>query len=469
MRSLANRLALIFFLITLGAMAIVYVVVVPTLKQSLVTERTDRLAASAERFSGVIERAIDSNAPVAVLDAVVRQAADQANARVTLLGVNRGTFGPQPFVKSDSNAGTDIGDLEFPAAAQAIESRRPATATESAGDGRVVQAARPLLFRDPESGREVLGSVVVFSDQLGDVEANVALVRDRILIAALLALAAAVLAAFLVAQSLGRRVARLEHVARRVAGGDYSARFAVDGDDELGRLAAALDGMQRQLAELDTARRRFIATASHELRTPIFSLGGFLELLEDEDLDEEDRARFLDRLREQVDRLGKLATDLLDLSRLDSGAVQLRPEETNVGRLAGTVADEFVPALAAHGSELRVEVGERPVTVVCDPERLAQIMRILVDNALTHTEPGTTVTLAAGREAGRVTIAVQDGGAGIPRADLPRVFEPFYTSDGRRGSGLGLAIAHELAERMGGDLAVESRPGRTVFTLGLPA
>jgi signal transduction histidine kinase len=469
MRSLANRLALIFFLITLGAMAIVYVVVVPTLEQSLVTERTDRIAAAAERFAGPIERAIDSNAPVAVVDALVRQAADQTNARVTLLGVNRGTFGPQPFVKSDSNAGTDIGDLEFPAADQAIESRRPATATESARGGRVVEAARPLLFRDPESGRDVLGSIVVFSAPLGDVAASVALVRDRILIATLLALAAAVLAAFFVAQSLGRRVARLEHVARRVAGGDYSARFAVDGDDELGRLAAALDGMQHQLAELDTARRRFIATASHELRTPIFSLGGFLELLEDEDLDEDDRTRFLGQLREQVDRLGKLATDLLDLSRLESGAVQLRPEQTDLGRVARTVAEEFVPALAAHESQLDLDVGTQPVSVVCDPERLAQIMRILVDNALTHTGPGTGIALSAGVDDGRARLAVTDAGAGIPRAELGRVFEPFYTSDGRRGSGLGLAIAHELAERMGGELVVESRPGRTVFTLELPA
>ena len=181
-----------------------------------------------------------------------------------------------------------------------------------------------------DTGKPLLGDVLVYSAPLGDVEHDVALVRNRIVIAGILALAAAVLAGFLVAQSLGRRVERLEGVARRVARGDFSARFPVDQDDELGQLARALDAMQRQLAELDTARRRFIATASHELRTPIFSLGGFLELIEDEDLDEETKAKFLGQLREQVDRLGKLATDLLDLSRLDAGAVELRTEETDV-------------------------------------------------------------------------------------------------------------------------------------------
>ena len=470
MRSLANRLALIFFLITLGAMAIVYVGVVPNLRSSLVDDRSDRLDRAARRTTPAIARAIDSNAPVAQVDRLVRQAADETNARVTLLGVNRGSFGAQPFVKSDSNANADIRDLEFPAVAAALQSGRSARATESGRDGRIVEVALPLFFRDPETGRRLLGSIAVYSTQLEDVQANVDLIRNRILIAGLLALAAAVLAGYLVAQGLGRRVARLESVARRVSTGDFSARFPVDRDDELGRLAGALDAMQRQLAELDTARRGFIATASHELRTPIFSLGGFLELLEDEDLDEETRAGFMAQLRLQVDRLGKLTTDLLDLSRLEAGPIELRTEPTDLVRLAETVAAEFTPALAAHESELQLELGrEEPLPLDCDPERVAQVLRILIDNALAHTPPGTEVLLRLGRDGDRVRLAVTDRGTGIPRAELRRVFEPFYTSDGRRGSGLGLAIARELSERMGGELTAESIPGRTTFELALSA
>ncbi len=469
MRSLANRLALIFFLITLGAMAIVYVGVVPNLQSSLVSDRSDRLDRAARRTTPPIAAAIDSNAPVAEVDRLVRQAADEANARVTLLGINRGSFGAQPFVKSDSNANADIRDLEFPAVAAAVQSGAAARATESGRDGRIVEVALPLFFVDPESGRRLLGSVAVYSAPLEDVEANVDLVRNRILIAGLLALAAAVLAGYLVAQGLGRRVARMEDVARRVSTGDFSARFPVERDDELGRLAAALDAMQRQLAELDTARRGFIATASHELRTPIFSLGGFLELLEDEELDEETRAGFMDQLRRQVDRLGKLTTDLLDLSRLEAGPIELREEETDVARLAETVAAEFVPALAAHESELELRLGDEPLQVVCDSERVAQVLRILLDNAVAHTRDGTAIRLEAESGDDGVRIAVTDHGTGIPRAELRRVFEPFYTSDGRRGSGLGLAIARELSERMGGRLTAESVPGRTTFALTLRA
>ena len=125
---------------------------------------------------------------------------------------------------------------------------------------------------------------------------------------------------------------RLERGAREVAAGNFSEPIPIDSDDELGQLARAFNEMQHRLARLDSARKEFIANASHELRTPIFSLSGFLELLEDEELDEETRAAFLHQLRQQVDRLGKLATDLLDLSRLEAGSLELRPAGAGAGR-----------------------------------------------------------------------------------------------------------------------------------------
>jgi signal transduction histidine kinase len=301
------------------------------------------------------------------------------------------------------------------------------------------------------------------------VEDNVAVVRRRILTAGALALIGALLAGFWVATALSRRIKRLEVAAGRVARGDFAARFPVESADELGQLARALDRMQRQLAELDSARKRFIATASHELRTPIFSLGGFLELLADEDLDEETRRSFVQEIREQVDRLGKLATDLLDLSRLEAGSLELRVEPTDVADICRMVAGEFAPAAAQQESDLALDLPDEPLEATCDPERLAQIMRILIDNALRHTPDRTAVVVSGSGDGAGVRLAVIDGGPGIKRAELDRVFEPFFTSDDARGSGLGLAIARELAERMNGRLAASSVPGRTTFSVELPA
>jgi signal transduction histidine kinase len=219
---------------------------------------------------------------------------------------------------------------------------------------------------------------------------------------------------------------------------------------------------------LDHARREFVANASHELRTPLFSLGGFLELMEDEVLDEATRKEFMETMSEQVRRLTKLADDLLDLSRLDAGRLRVSPEPIDLSELASAVVDEFTAVARSGGHPLEVD-RDGAVPAVGDGERVIQIARILVENALLHTPKGTTVRVRARQEDGRALLEVEDEGPGIPAEHAPHLFERFYRVDGTKasGSGLGLAIAKELAEVMGGTIDVESDEGRTTFTLTL--
>ena len=216
------------------------------------------------------------------------------------------------------------------------------------------------------------------------------MIQRQILIAGLLALLLATATGYFAASALARRVKRLERAAGEVAAGNFSEPIPIDSEDELGQLARAFNEMQHRLARLDTARKEFIANASHELRTPIFSLGGFVELLQDEELDEETRAEFLTTMREQVDRLQKLTTDLLDLSRLDAGSIDLELEPVPLRTLANQVAGEFAAAAARKDAEIDVVDRESQVDIeaVCDPERVAQIVRVLIDNALVHTPDG---------------------------------------------------------------------------------
>jgi signal transduction histidine kinase len=459
--SIRNRLTLLFVAIVAAAISVVYFYVVPQLEERLQNRILGSLAADARAYSGTLANAIGSNESGPRLDRRVRQAADRANARVTLLGVTRGTEGVQTYVISDSTDQSNLSDLQFQVAADAVEQGHTVTGSEASNAGRMGQAAKPLYFN------KKVARVVVFSEPLREVAADVRLIRRQIVVAGLIALGIAALLGYIVASALTRRIARLEAAAEKVAAGDFSQRIPVDRDDELGELAVAFNDMQTQLKQLDDARKRFIATASHELRTPIFSLSGFAELLADEDLDPETRREFLAQIREQTDRLRALATDLLDLSRLEAGSLDLRPEDVDVGALARDVVGEFRPALQQHRSEVSVEVPDDGIEARCDPERVAQIVRILIDNAITHTPPGTPIEVTAGRENGAVGIAVEDRGLGIKRSEQPRLFEPFYTSDAQ-GSGLGLTIARELAERMEGRLSVDSVPGRTTFTLELP-
>src|SRR5437763_8335105 len=348
--SIANRLALLFGVITLGVIAVVYVYVVPPLESALRAQRLQTLAVTAKNVDGQIRSDVVNGVDVHALNRDITAASQAANARVTLLTINRTPSGVQAVPTFDSTSQVEIRDLTFPVATDAATSGKVATGFESGDAGRLAEAAMPIRFK------HTVGSVVVFSVPLTDVDANVALIRHRILAAGGIALLGALLAGYWVARALSRRVKRLEVAAGRVARGDFAARFPVDSADELGQLAFALDRMQRQLAELDSARKRFIATASHELRTPIFSLGGFLELLADEELDDETRRSFVQEIREQVDRLGKLATDLLDLSRLEAGSLELRPEPTDIAAICRMVAGEFAPAVAQQGSELQLDL-----------------------------------------------------------------------------------------------------------------
>ena len=464
LRSLRTRLTLLFFAITLVAVGAVLFYVAPQLESSLTEQKLRSIARTARDFTPQVEKMVLENGTARQINGLIAAIDDITSTRVTLLTVGGGTEGVQLAPFSDSTSEVRIDDLRFEVAEVAARIGREVRGTESRGDVLLGEVARPI--RD----EGVVSRVVVFSSPLSDVQGNVALIRRQILIAGALGLLLALVGGFVVSSTIARRVKLLEQGAERVASGDFTAVFPAGKDDELGQLARALDDMQRQLAQVERARRRFIATASHELRTPIFSLGGFLELLEDEELDDDTRREFVAVVREQVARLGKLATGLLDLSRLEAGSLELRPEATDLGDLAGQVTSEFAPALVKHDSEIELRLGgDGPIEAVCDPERVAQILRILIDNALTHTPEGTDVVVTAARHNGSVRLGVCDDGPGLGPETASRVFEPFFTADAVQGSGLGLTIARELAERMRGSLEVDTAPGRTTFSLELPA
>ena len=460
--SLRNRLALVFFTITLVAIAALYLYVAPGLRTRLQDERLSELATAARSDSTQIARTVGSAEPEGVVRSRIDAAALASGDRVTLLLVSRTPAGMQLSLQADSNRLGAAATLPRAVAYRAARSGAAATGTEQSVTGTLAEAAYPIIYR----GR--IADVIVYSSPVSDVLRSVGIVRHEILIAGGIALLLALVGGYLVARALAQRVKRLEIAAEEVAAGRFEHAIAVDSTDELGQLAVAFNQMQRQLAQLESAREKFIATASHELRTPIFSLSGFVELLEDEELDADTRRRFLEQVKDQIERLRKLSVDLLDLSQLESGSLQLRPEQVDLGELTRSVSSEFEPALAQHDAHLELRLASRTIEAQCDPVRVAQIVRILIDNALIHTPSGTRIVVTAARANGHVRLAVRDDGGGIDPASMPRIFEPFYTGDDLQGSGLGLAIASELAERMSGRLSVHSEQGQTVFTLELP-
>jgi two-component system, OmpR family, sensor kinase len=310
--------------------------------------------------------------------------------------------------------------------------------------------------------------IYLYAVTIGGAASGLGAVKGQILIGGLIAMVIATVIGLYYAQMAARNISRLEDAARKVADGNFETTIPIASAGQLGQLARTFNEMQRRLAELDSARKQFIANASHELRTPIFSLGGFVELLEDEDPSPEERAEFVHTMREQIVRLTKLTADLLDLSQLDAGAVAMRANNVDLADVAREVAREFGPRADRRGSRLELRTPEEPVIASADPDRVRQVIRILLDNALTHTPEGTKVTVTTYSVNRRAELTVSDDGPGIPRRVQGRIFERFYTADSAGGSGLGLAIARELAQRMQGRVAIASSKRFTAFTLDLP-
>ena len=449
--SLSVKVGLILFAVVGGALAIVYIAVVPQLESRLVDAKIEELEhaapAVAEQVRGRDYRTMQTNAQeqaesldsrVIVLEEVTEdQLRNVADSRNNPLG----DFKTDPFaLEANRTGGSSSGRAEY-------EGQQYAEYAASLGDGQVLLLAAPL----------------------DDVLANVRLMRRALVAAGAAALSISWLVGYLLALRFTRRIRRLEAAAERLADGDFETPVVDGGRDEVGQLADAFDSMRARLAVLDRARREFIANASHELRTPLFSLGGFVELLDDDDMDPDVRRDFLAEMRDQIDRLTRLATDLLDLSRLDAGQLEVEIERFDLAATARLVGDDFRAVAEAGDHELQVEA-DVSVDALGDEVRVQQIARALVENAIRHTPPGTTVIVRVVRRGNAAVLEVRDDGPGIPTEDQKHLFQRFYRAAGGKasGSGLGLAIASELASRLGGSIELSSRPAATVFTLNLP-
>jgi signal transduction histidine kinase len=447
------KLALALLVIVGGSLAAAYAIVVPQLENRLVAAKLSAMERDA------VSAAVSLPSDPFSWDLYAENAAIATSARVAVFTVlSRTPITLASVGDSRADASTDVED--DPVALRAAE-------TNSVTHGRVERGGREYAeVAAPALG----GEIVLLSASLSDQLATVELVERRFFEATIVALALAGITGTLAAGMHARRIRRLERAANRIAEGEFGEPVVDRSSDELGQLASAFERMRVQLSQLDTARREFVANASHELRTPLFSIGGFLELLADEDLDEPTRVRFLATMREQVDRLAKLATDLLDLSRMDAGSFHVEREEIDLGEACRTLADELHGLAEARAHPLEVEIDDE-AWALADESRVLQVGRAVAGNALVHTPGGTRVTLRARRDGAHGVLEVADDGPGIPTEHLDRIFDRFYRIEGglASGSGLGLAIARELAERMGGTLEVRSQPGQTVFTLRLEA
>lgn len=349
----------------------------------------------------------------------------------------------------------------------------PATAVRrvaSAGNRRVLYAAAPAYSNSGE-----INGIVYLATPL-----PAASLPSNLIWQFIGAITAALMLAGVAGAMLSRRIAgpleELVHAASAVAGGDLDQHVPAESDiRELHSLGEAFNHMTEGLRQSEKMKNAFVADVTHELRTPLTVIHGTIETLEDGAIDDmEGRGPLLQSMQAETRRLIRLVNDLLVLTRADAGALNLKPEEIDLGKLAHARCEALSAIAAPRGVAVNVEAGEQAI-VRADADRLTQVLDNLLDNAIRHAPDESGVVVNIQQDGNEIRCAVSNQGAGIPGEHLPFIFERFYRVDSSRnrntgGSGLGLAIVHSLVSAQGGRIRADSVEGEgTTVTFWLPA
>ena len=524
--SLRWRLVASYVLLTGITVGVIVLLATTLLRQYMERQEIEALQANADAIAQQAQPLINAGRMME-LERLTRTAAFLSNTRVNILnkdkksvvdsgrpptdqvimlvtpGVNLNAENPMQFLSFqvfDEAMQRDIDLQQLPAGSKFMTVRRvttpfgnrlffeevldPATMRFSAAtlppDNGVLRAVDVAMQQTDADA--VLGYVRVSSTRDSNTDPLRPIVQN-LAIAGSVAAVLAALVGWVVSSGLTRPVQRLTLTASRISQGDLSARTqlapAQQPRDEIGQLAGQFDQMATRLqasfgelaAERD-ALRRFIADASHELRTPITALKMYNELLQGQANDNPDtRHEFLTATQQQLTRLEWITQNLLDLSRLDAGLIKLNLADTSALGILQQAAAPF--AALAQQKQVTVSITAAPQLLVrCDSARMQMVLGNLIDNAVKFTPAGGQVRLLAERGADGIVIHVRDTGPGIPEADLPHIFDRFYRGQNEAlaaGNGLGLSIVRSIVQAHGGQVEVASTPGQgTCVTVRMP-
>ena len=476
---LRGRLLIALVATSALTLAVAAAALLPPLQERLRTQRIDDLQAATEADAPQFETALRNSLRTTARDSDAVRRNDLVFAMQRRAAVLRQRTGARVVVTDaiplriyDTDTATALPQTVVLRALIGGDNSR------TIGDNVVTVVAQlvpPVPERVRDRHPEYERFLLITQRPLTDVAAAVDQIRNAFLAAAGIGLVVALLLGVALSATLSHRLARLRAAAIRVAAeGPDAPTPKDDGRDEVGDLARTLASMQEELRRQEAARRAFVSTASHELRTPLTSLQGTLELLEEDlrdgRLDTADAQRQVAAAQSELRRLSRLATELLDLSRLDA-AVPLRSEPVELGELCRAVAAEFALQARERDGEIIVEPPPGPCWAAGDPGAVARVVRILIDNALRYTPIGDPVLVVPAYHGERATVEVRDGGPGVAEEDRERIFERFQRGTGAPtagGFGLGLAIGRELAVRMRGTLELAPSEAGARFVLALP-
>lgn len=466
--SLRGKLLLASLLPVVLAIAGLGIYLTSSLQQLFLEQLRDEVRYQAALTAAVVGPPLAAGRPLPPLETILRplDATSPPDLRIVVVD-GRGQLVASSLA-TDRDALGSFFDL--PGLAEALEGEE----TDGIAPSRVLSGEVLYVALPVRVGSEIVGAVRI-SHQLADLGEALTRLRVVIMLGMVLAMLVATAVAGLLSATLSRPLREVAEALRHVGAGRLPPPLPVRSDDEVGRVAASLNEMAARLAALEESRRALLADISHELRAPIAACTAAVEALEAGAADEpRRRGRLLRGIGDEMRRLARLTEDLAQVAQLEAGSLELRQDLLALTPLVQSVVNSYAAQAERQSVRLRFTPPPQPPMVWGDADRLAQVLRNLLDNALKFTPPGSSVSVELLATAQRVELAVADEGPGFPPEEVEHAFERFYRGRvGRRtdrGMGLGLAICRAIVEAHGGSVAVDhtmARGARVVVTLPL--
>ena len=325
-----------------------------------------------------------------------------------------------------------------------------------------------------KDGSEVVAALIMHTDT-SDIGQSIRQMRMDLLLYSIIAVVFAMMAVSYITGKMTKPITDMNQIVKRYSKGEFDLRVEDEGgDDEVSQLGKSFNSMADGLNTLEEARRSFVANVSHELRSPLTSMRGFLEAMQDGTIPIEEQGKYLDIVINENRRMTAMVNDLLDLARIESGQVLLKTEAFDINELMMRTLLTFEARIDAKKLDVELDIGDKKLMVDADPSQIAQVLRNLIDNAIKFTPEGGSLRLGAKADIKQAVISVRDSGKGIDKESIPHLFERFYKAEKAHtpgesaGTGLGLAIVKRIIDQHDQEITVESDLGKgTCFTFTL--
>jgi signal transduction histidine kinase len=437
----------------------------------------------AETVANLIQDSLGDNTPEIIPD-VVAPLAKSLDMKIKVLDIN-GEVVARALPEGGDNPTVEGLNFEEQELEQVFKGNALTKKAFGPGAKRLLVAMPlpiPKMVDEEENPEEIIG-IITLDAPLKGIEDTIANLSKLILLSGLGATFIAGFIAFSLSRKIAQPLRAINKSARELAAGNFKSRIHVERDDEIGQITSAFNYAAAEIEKtvleqkkLAVLRKNLLDNVSHDFRTPLSAIQGYTELMLDGLLPPEDRSKYLHLILDNSKHLDRLLQDLMELSSIESGDVKLKKEYLRAQEIAQRSYNSISTRADSKNISIKLQVSERLPAIIADRDRMHQILVNLLGNAVQYTPEGGTVWLRAypAADKDRIVFEIEDTGVGIPPDEQGRIWERFYKVDKARGNakkspGLGLAITRQLVELHGGDVDVDSKPGRgSTFRVSIP-